>query len=91
MTNQDILRIAMTQSAADLCAAPDDFEKSENKNFPAEFVHTLRVKPFPSYTICAKKENLNKVLFLILQVLLFNHYRKYHRHNRNNTQDKDIL
>ena len=30
MTNQDILRIAMTQSAADLCAAPDDFEKSEN-------------------------------------------------------------
>jgi GNAT superfamily N-acetyltransferase len=30
MTNQDILRIAMTQSAADLCAAPDDFEKSKN-------------------------------------------------------------
>ena len=30
MTNQDILRIAVTQSAADLCAAPDDFEKSEN-------------------------------------------------------------
>ena len=30
MTNQDILRIAMTQSAADLCAAPDDFEKTEN-------------------------------------------------------------
>ena len=30
MTNQDILRIAMTQSAADLCAAPDDFEKNEN-------------------------------------------------------------
>lgn len=30
MTNQDILRIAITQSAADLCAAPDDFEKSEN-------------------------------------------------------------
>ena len=30
MTNQEILKIAMTQSAADLCAAPDDFEKSEN-------------------------------------------------------------
>ena len=30
MTNQDILRIAMAQSAVDLCAAPDDFEKSEN-------------------------------------------------------------
>ena len=30
MTNQEILKIAMTQSAADLCAAPDDFEKNEN-------------------------------------------------------------
>ena len=30
MTNQEILKIAITQSAADLCAAPDDFEKSEN-------------------------------------------------------------
>ncbi len=30
MTNQEILKIAMTQSAVDLCAAPDDFEKSEN-------------------------------------------------------------
>ena len=30
MTNQDILRVAMTQSAADLCAEPSDFEKSEN-------------------------------------------------------------
>ena len=30
MTNQEILKIAMTQSAADLCAAPDDFEKSKN-------------------------------------------------------------
>ena len=30
MTNQDILRIAMTQSAADLCADAADFEKSEN-------------------------------------------------------------
>jgi len=30
MTNQEILKIAMTQSAVDLCAAPADFEKSEN-------------------------------------------------------------
>ena len=30
MTNQEILRIAMAQSAIDLCAAPLDFEKSEN-------------------------------------------------------------
>lgn len=30
MTNQEIFRIAMEQSAADLCAAPEDFEKSEN-------------------------------------------------------------
>ena len=30
MTNQDILRVAMTQSAADLCAETGDFEKSEN-------------------------------------------------------------
>jgi len=30
MTNQEILKIAMAQSAIDLCAAPDDFEKSEN-------------------------------------------------------------
>ncbi len=30
MTNQEILRIAMAQSAIDLCAAPADFEKSEN-------------------------------------------------------------
>ena len=30
MTNQEILKIAITQSAADLCAAPDDFEKTEN-------------------------------------------------------------
>ena len=30
MTNQEILKIAMAQSAVDLCAAPDDFEKSEN-------------------------------------------------------------
>ena len=30
MTNQDILKITMAQSAVDLCAAPDDFEKSEN-------------------------------------------------------------
>ena len=30
MTNQEILRIAMAQSAVDLCAAPADFEKSEN-------------------------------------------------------------
>ena len=30
MTNQEILKIAMAQSAIDLCAAPSDFEKSEN-------------------------------------------------------------
>ena len=30
MTNQEILKIAMAQSAIDLCAAPADFEKSEN-------------------------------------------------------------
>ena len=30
MTNQEILKIAMAQSAIDLCAAPLDFEKSEN-------------------------------------------------------------
>ena len=30
MTNQEILRIAMAQSATDLCAEPIDFEKSEN-------------------------------------------------------------
>ncbi|MBQ5662570.1 MAG: GNAT family N-acetyltransferase [Clostridia bacterium] len=30
MTNQDIRRIAMAQSAKDLCAAAEDFEKSEN-------------------------------------------------------------
>ncbi len=30
MTNQEILKIAMTQSAADLCAETEDFEKSEN-------------------------------------------------------------
>ena len=30
MTNQEILRIAMEQSAADLCASASDFEKSEN-------------------------------------------------------------
>ena len=30
MTNQEIFRIAMEQSAADLCATPEDFEKSEN-------------------------------------------------------------
>ena len=30
MTNQEILRIAMVQSAVDLCAEPTDFEKSEN-------------------------------------------------------------
>ena len=30
MTNQEILMIAMAQSATDLCAAPADFEKSEN-------------------------------------------------------------
>ena len=30
MTNQDILRIAMTQSAADLCAEAADFERTEN-------------------------------------------------------------
>lgn len=30
MTNQEILKIAIAQSAIDLCATPDDFEKSEN-------------------------------------------------------------
>ena len=30
MTNQEILKIAMTQSAIDLSASPEDFEKSEN-------------------------------------------------------------
>ena len=30
MTNQEILRIAMAQSAIDLCAEPADFKKSEN-------------------------------------------------------------
>ena len=30
MTNQEILKIAMAQSAIDLCAEPDDFEKREN-------------------------------------------------------------
>ena len=30
MTNQEILKIAMAQSAVDLCAEPLDFEKSEN-------------------------------------------------------------
>ena len=30
MTNREILKIAMAQSAMDLCAMPDDFEKSEN-------------------------------------------------------------
>ena len=30
MTNQEILKIAMVQSAVDLCAEPADFEKSEN-------------------------------------------------------------
>ena len=30
MTNQEILKIAMAQSAVDLCAEPSDFEKSEN-------------------------------------------------------------
>jgi len=30
MTNQEILKIAVEQSAIDLCAAPDDFGKSEN-------------------------------------------------------------
>ena len=30
MTNQEILKIAMAQSAVDLCAEPADFEKSEN-------------------------------------------------------------
>ena len=30
MTNQEILKIAMAQSAIDLCAAPADLEKSEN-------------------------------------------------------------
>ena len=30
MTNQEILKIAMAQSAIDICAAPADFEKSEN-------------------------------------------------------------
>ena len=30
MTNQELLKIAMTQSAIDLCADPADFEKDEN-------------------------------------------------------------
>ena len=30
MTNRDILKIAMAQSAADLCAEASDFEKNEN-------------------------------------------------------------
>ena len=30
MTNQEILKIAMEQSAVDICAAPADFEKNEN-------------------------------------------------------------
>ena len=30
MTNREILKIAMAQSAVDLCAEPADFEKSEN-------------------------------------------------------------
>ena len=30
MTNQEILKIAMAQSAIDLCAAPADFERGEN-------------------------------------------------------------
>lgn len=30
MTNQEILKIAMAQSATDLCADPNDFEKNEN-------------------------------------------------------------
>ena len=30
MTNQEILKIAMAQSAVDLCAEPADFEKNEN-------------------------------------------------------------
>ena len=30
MTNREIMKIAMAQSAADLCAEPADFEKSEN-------------------------------------------------------------
>ena len=30
MTNQEILKIAMAQSAKDLCADASDFEKSEN-------------------------------------------------------------
>ena len=30
MTNQEILKIAMAQSATDLCAEPADFEKNEN-------------------------------------------------------------
>jgi GNAT superfamily N-acetyltransferase len=30
MTNREILKIAMAQSAIDLCAEPSDFEKSEN-------------------------------------------------------------
>ncbi len=30
MTNQELLKIAMAQSAIDLCAAPVDFEKNEN-------------------------------------------------------------
>ncbi len=30
MTNQEILKIAMAQSAVDLCAAASDFGKNEN-------------------------------------------------------------
>ena len=30
MTNQEILKIAMAQSAVDLCAEPADFEKNKN-------------------------------------------------------------
>ncbi len=30
MTNQELLKIAMAQSAVDLCAEPLEFEKSEN-------------------------------------------------------------
>ena len=30
MTNQEILKIAMEQSAVDLCAKAEDFKKSEN-------------------------------------------------------------
>ena len=35
MTNQEILKIAMTQSAVDLCADASDFEKSENVIVPS--------------------------------------------------------